>query len=180
MLRDFIPEEKGVPAPLVAPGRDFIPEKGLSFKEASLKKEVSDEEKPPPGMAPLLNDDFVPDFVPGTPPQTGKGKGGRPKKEEPPVEEAAPTVPEVERPPVPEPGLAPLPEAPEGYEFKGLDSDGEPIFRKKKADKAKEKSETVEAGAKGGQSPAEPRRIGRPPKESSREEALKKLFEPGD
>lgn len=136
-FRDFVPEEKEQEIGRGAPGRDFIPEGGLSDEETALK--VTDPgRREPPGQAPLNARDFIHEAI--VEPDAG--------------EEAAPpplaSAPAPERPPVPRPeDRAGEFEIPPGYELKGVDPEtGEPIIRRKSGRLTKEEQAAKEAWEK--------------------------------
>lgn len=158
MPPDFVPEKAGEPAVLVRPDRDFIPEGGFTPEEASIKRKEG--ERPPPGMAPLRDRDFIHEIVIPKPTEEEKAAG----RELPPKERGVAKTTEKrtseddrlerldearqkelieetigkppERPPVPAPEEraaseeTPL-DVPPGYEFRGYDDEGQPIIRRK-------------------------------------------------
>jgi hypothetical protein len=76
VARDFYPEESpGLPL-LVHPGRDFIPEGGLTAEEARLGiKDTRRDDHPnrqPPGIAPLLAKDFIHEALVEPPPKEAR------------------------------------------------------------------------------------------------------------
>lgn len=170
-MRDFIPEEKGVPAVPTLAGRDFIPEGGLPpgtiQKAPRWNPKEGREAADPPKGAPLLEKDFIHEV---TVPEGGGEEAPGPAAEEAPPERKAPEVPletEPERPPMPtkedREAMLASHEAPPGYFVKGVDDAGEPIFQKKpgklsqaeqkaKAEWEKKQREEEESGSKGGES----------------------------
>jgi hypothetical protein len=167
MLRDWIPEEKGVPEVLVRPDRDFIPEKGLSLQEAKLADDRKTRRDEPPEGAPLLQSDFIHEVLIEDEPQAASRE---PREEEkspdqrPATSDQRPEIPEVQRPPVPslEERAAEF-DIPPGFVLKGIDEHGEPIIGKKigrltkeeqaaKDEYDRKQKEAEESGAKGGES----------------------------